>query len=121
MPLVLQPHRRTADANGEINVQKAGEQQERQENGQFAPGQSGNPEGRKHGSKNKLSKLREKLLIPILPEAIDKLKTAVGEGQRWAIELVVSYSISKPKPVDPEELDEFERRLDELEQMARGH
>ena len=98
---------------------KAGEQQERQKNGQFAPGQSGNPDGRKHGSKNKLSKLREQLLIPILPQAIAELKTAVGEGERWAIELVVSYSISKPKPADPEELEEFEQRLAELEEVAQ--
>ena len=100
-------------------MQKAGDQQDRQSNGQFALGQSGNPEGRKQGSKNKLSKLREQLLIPILPKAIEKLKAAVSEGERWAIELVVSYSISKPKPVDPDELDEFELRLTELEQVAQ--
>jgi len=101
-----------------VNQQKTGYQQGRSRSGQFEPGKSGNPAGRNKGSKNKLTQLRHDYLLPILPEAIEKLTIAVTDGERWAIELVVSYSMSKPKPHDPEELEEFEQRLIELEQMA---
>ena len=93
----------------------------RNPNGRFAPGTSGNPAGRSVGSKNKLSKLREKYLLPIFPEAIEKLHAAVKEGERWAIELVVTYSMPKPKPVDSEEMQEFEARLAELEDITLRH
>jgi len=104
-----------------LNEIRSGTDQERDPSGRFSPGTSGNPSGRPPGIKDKRVSAREELLGPILPEAIEKLHAAVKEGERWAIELVVTYSMPKPKPVDPEELDEFERRLDELEQMARGH
>jgi hypothetical protein len=95
--------------------------QERDGSGRFTPGISGNPSGRPPGIKDKRVSLRDELLGPILPEAIEKLHAAVSEGERWAVELVVTYSIPKPKPVDPDELEAFEERLTELEQMARGH
>ena len=101
--------------------QTAGDLQERDANGQFSPGQSGNPTGRKKGSKNKTTKLREELLGPILPEAVEKLHEAVRAGEKWAIEITISYSLPKPKPIDTEEMAEFEERLDELEKMARTH
>ena len=103
----------------ELDLKTTGNKQARITNGRFAPGQSGNPAGRSVGSRNKLSKLREEFLLPILPEAIEKLYAAVREGERWAIELVVTYSMPKPKPVDPEELEEYEQRLTELEEMAQ--
>ena len=102
----------------EVDLKTTGDKQVRESSGQFSPGRSGNPAGRKQGSRNKLSKLREELLIPLFPDAVKKLKASVAAGERWAIELVVGYSISKPKPVDPEELEEFGQRLIELEQMA---
>ena len=55
------------------------------------------------------------------PEAIEKLRQAVSEGEKWAIQLVVTYSLPKPKPVDPDELAEFEERLSQLEQTANQH
>ena len=61
---------------------------------------------------------REEWLGPILPEAIERLHAAVRDGERWAIEMTIAYSLPNPKPVDPEELEEFEQRLIELEQMA---
>jgi len=85
---------------------------------QFRPGQSGNPGGRPKGSQNKSTKLRNELLGPILPSAIEQLNDAVSEGERWAVELVVTYCLPKPKPVDPEELEEFEHRLAQLEEAA---
>ena len=94
--------------------------QERDTRGRFSPGASGNPDGRPPGIKDKRVSVREELLGPILPEAIEKLHTAVREGERWAIEMTISYSLPKPKPVDPEELEEFEQRLIELEDMARS-
>jgi hypothetical protein len=103
----------------EKDVIKTGEKQARKADGRFLPGKSGNPAGRTPGSKNKLSALREEYLLPIFPEAIEKLHTAVQDGERWAIELVVTYSIPRPKPVDPDELEEFEERLAELEETAR--
>ena len=88
---------------------------------QFRPGQSGNPLGRRKGSQNKSTRLRDELLGPILPEAVEKLHEAVKAGEKWAIEMTISYSLPKPKPVDPDELEEFEERLSKLEQTANQH
>ena len=98
-----------------------GEKADRGSNGRFQPGNSANPAGRPKGGKNKATKLREELLGPILPEAVEKLHEAVKAGDKWAIEMTISYSLPKPKPIDTEEMAEFEERLDELEQMARTH
>ncbi len=86
--------------------------------GRFTPGTSGNPSGRPPGITDKRVAVKKRLLEPLLAEAIEKLAEAVSEGERWAVELVVTYSLPKPKPVDPEELEEFEQRLMELEDMA---
>lgn len=91
---------------------------ERDLRGRFSPGTSGNPSGRPPGIKDKRVTVREEWLGPILPEAIEKLHAAVRVGDKWAIELVVTYSLPKPKPVDCEELEEFEERLTELEQLT---
>ena len=101
-----------------MNQQTTGDMQDRDTHGRFPPGRSGNPEGRRKGSKNKSTRLREKLLGPILPEAIEKLHEAVSAGERWAVEMTIAYSLPKPKPVDPDELEEFEERLEQLEQIA---
>ena len=93
--------------------------QDRESDGRFSSGRSGNPLGRRKGSKNKATKLREELLGPILPKAIEKLREAVSEGEKWAVEMAIAYSLPKPKPVDPDELAEFEERLEQLEQIAR--
>lgn len=93
--------------------------QDRDRTGRFAPGTSGNPLGRPKGSRNKATKLREELLDPILPEAIEKLREAVSEGEKWAVEMAIAYSLPKPKPVDPDELAEFEERLSHLECLTR--
>lgn len=97
---------------------RTGMEQGRDTQGRFNPGASGNPSGRPPGITDKRVALKKQLLEPLLPEAIEKLAEAVSEGERWAIELVVSYSLPKPKPVDPEEIEEFEQRLLELEQIA---
>jgi len=89
--------------------------QDRDTKGRFSPGTSGNPFGRPPGIKDKRVSIREELLGPILPEAIEKLHSAVKEGERWAIEMVVAYSLPKPKPVDSDEIKEIEERLLELE------
>lgn len=96
-----------------------GDQSNRQENGRFGAGNVANPAGRPKGSKNKTTKLREELLGPILPEAIEKLHEAVKAGEKWAIEMTVAYSLPRPKPIDTEEMAEVEARLDELEELAR--
>ena len=92
---------------------------DREANGRFGIGNSANPTGRPKGSKNKTTKLREQLLGPILPEAVEKLHEAVKAGERWAIETTIAYCLPRPKPADLEELEEFERRLDELEELAK--
>ncbi len=97
-----------------------GEKADRGSNGRFQPGNSANPAGRPKGGKNRATKLREELLGPILPEAVQKLHEAVKAGERWAIEMTFAYCLPKPKPVDPEELEAFEQRLNELEHMASG-
>ena len=98
-----------------------GEIPDRDERGRFQPGNNANPAGRPRGSQNRSTKLREKLLSPILPEAIEKLRQAVSDGERWAIEMAISYSLPKPKPTDPDEIAEFEERLEHLEQLAKSH
>ena len=98
-----------------------GEKADRESNGQFANGNSANPAGRPKGSKNKATRLREELLGPILPEAVKKLREAVLEGEKWAVEMAISYSLPKPKPIDTEEMAEIEQRIEQLELVARGH
>ena len=97
---------------------RSGMEHDRDTQGRFTPGTSGNPNGRPPGIKDKRVTTREQWLGPILPEAIEKLHAAVNEGERWAVELVVTYSLPKPKPVDSEESDKFEERLADLENMA---
>ncbi len=92
----------------------------RESNGRFTAGAPGGP-GRPKGSKNRPSKLREELLGPLLPEAIEKLQTAIQDGEKWAIEMTIAYSLPKPKPVDSDEMAEFEERIEQLEQLARKH
>jgi len=91
---------------------------ERDDSGRFLPGQSGNPNGRPPGRLDRRVVAREALMAPLIPEVMEKLGEAVSAAERWAIELVVAYSFPKPKPVDPDELAEFEQRLMELEQLA---
>ncbi len=95
-----------------------GEKADRGTNGQFQPGNSANPSGRPKGSKNKATHLREELLGPILPEAVEKLHEAVKAGDKWAVEMTIAYSLPKPKPIDTDEMAEFEERLTQLEQVA---
>ena len=104
-----------------VNEIRSGMNQVRDNQGRFHPGTSGNPSGRPPGITDKRVALKKQLLEPLLPEAIDKLAEAVSKGERWAIELVVTYSLPKPKPVDPDELAEFEERLSQLEQTANQH
>ena len=102
-----------------MNEIRSGMEQDRDTQGRFTPGASGNPAGRPPGIKDRRVSVREEYLGPILPEAIEKLHAAVRDGERWAVEMTIAYSLPKPKPVDPEELIEFEQRLIELEEMAR--
>ncbi len=97
---------------------RSGAEQVRNEHGHFLPGVSGNPAGRTPGIKDRRVRAREDLLGPILPKAVEKLEAAVEEGERWAIELVVSYSIPRPRPTDPDEVRELEQRLEDLELLA---
>ena len=100
--------------SGELQVHTS----DRDTQGRFNPGASGNPTGRPPGITDKRVAVKKQLLEPLLPEAIEKLAAAISEGERWAIEITIAYCLPKPKPVDPEELEEFERRLDELEELA---
>ena len=102
-----------------MNGIRSGMEHDRDTRGRFTPGASGNPSGRPPGILDKRVAARKQLLEPLLPEAIEKLAEAVAEGERWAIETTIAYCLPKPKPVDPEELDEFEQRLLELEELAR--
>ncbi len=86
--------------------------------GQFEPGKSGNPCGRPKGVATEATRRRKELLDPILPDAITKLHEGVRAGEKWAIEMTISYSLPKPKPVDIDEMAEFEERLKRLEQQA---
>lgn len=90
----------------------------RNDRGQFLPGASGNAAGRPKGIVDKRVKAKEDLLGKLLPKAIAKLTQEVEKGERWAIELVVSYCLPKPRPVDPDEVQELEERLEDLERCA---
>ena len=103
-----------------MSENRAGDDQVRAGNGQFLPGVSGNPAGRPKGIPDKRVQAKEALLGRLLPRAIEKLEAAIDADERWAIELVVGYSLPKPRPSDPEELDELEQRLRDLEQLAAG-
>jgi hypothetical protein len=97
---------------------RTGPDQGRNDEGKFIPGVSGNPAGRPRGIVDKRVKAKEDLLGPLLPKAIQRLTAEVDKGERWAIELVVSFSIPKPRPVDTDEMRELEERLVDLEQLA---
>lgn len=99
---------------------RSGTEQDRDSSGRFTPGTSGNPSGRPPGIKDKRVSEREKFLGPILPEAVQQLNEAVKSGEKWAIELTISYSLPKPRAVDVDEMDEFEKRLTELETLTQG-
>ena len=101
-----------------MNEIRSGMEHDRDTQGRFNPGASGNPSGRPPGITDKRVAVKKQLLEPLLPEAIEKLAEAISDGERWAIEITIAYCLPKPKPVDPEELEEFELRLLELEQIA---
>ncbi len=103
------------------NEMRSGMEHERDSRGRYSPGSSGNLGGRPLGIKDKRVSIREQLLGPILPEAIEKLHKAVKAGDKWAIEITISYSLPKPKPIDTDEMAEFEQRLTQLEQVASTH
>lgn len=98
---------------------RSGQNQDRDARGRYSPGTSGNPVGRPPGITDRRVAAKKELLDPILPEAIEKLREAVTAGERWAVEMTIAYCLPRPKPTDPEELEEFERRLAELEQVAQ--
>jgi hypothetical protein len=100
--------------SGELQVHS----EDRDTQGRFNPGASGNPSGRPPGITDKRVAMTKLLLEPLLPETVERLGKAVSDGERWAIETVLRYCLPKPKPVDPEELEEFEERLEQLEQIA---
>ena len=91
----------------------------RDTNGHFTPGTSGNPAGRPPGITDRRVAAKKQLLEPLLPEAIAKLAKAVSEGERWAVELVVTYSVPHTTPVAPEEIAAFAARLEPLAQIAK--
>ena len=97
---------------------RSGTNQDRDTQGRFSPGASGNPSGRPPGITDKRVAMTKLLLEPLLPETVERLGEAVSNGEKWAIEAVLRYCLPKPKPVDPDELEEFERRLNELEELA---
>jgi hypothetical protein len=97
---------------------RTGTDQVRNGEGKFLAGVSGNPAGRPKGIVDKRVKAKEDLLGPLLPKAIEKLTAELDKGERWAIELVVSFSIPKPRPVDTDEMRELGERLADLEQLA---
>ena len=95
--------------------------EDRDKQGRFNPGASGNPSGRPPGITDKRVAVKKQLLEPLLPEAIEKLAAAITEGEKWAVEMTIAYCLPKPKPVDSDEMVEFEDRLNELEKLTSKH
>ena len=65
----------------------------------FAPGQSGNPSGRKRGSVNQSTRLR-KAIEGRLPGIVDQLIAAAEAGDVAAASLLFSRALPALKPVD---------------------
>lgn len=82
----------------------------------FAPGQSGNPQGRPAGS------LRQDLLSAA-PEAIDRVKALASEGDLTALKLVLDRTIAPLKPVAAAvhfDYDETAPLADQCRQVMRA-
>lgn len=79
---------------------------EREDNGQFVKGQSGNPVGRPKGSKNAITLLQRELEITVrqkfdpvrVARVIDKLFTMAEEGNIKAIKLLLDKIVSNANP-----------------------
>jgi hypothetical protein len=71
----------------------------RSEGGKFAKGSPGRPVG----SRNKLGKQFLEQIKSMGPDAIQKLYEAVLSGEKWSIELVISYILPKERTVELEE------------------
>ena len=65
----------------------------------FKPGTSGNPAGRRRGSKNKATELR-KLLDPYAPMLVEKAVQMALEGNTTALKLCIDKLIPNLKSLD---------------------
>ena len=82
-------------------------------NNKFKPGQSGNPDGRPKGSKDKRTSYRE-LFEPHAEALIDKAVTMAIEGDTTMIRLCIDRIVSPYRAVDPPvKLDGFKGSLAE--------
>jgi hypothetical protein len=70
---------------------------ERDGHGRFAPGQSGNPAGRKPGTPNRATRLRDQLREGELEQAIRGLMELVRDGNGVAIRFVLERMFPKPR------------------------
>ncbi|HZP98630.1 MAG TPA: DUF5681 domain-containing protein [Reyranella sp.] len=73
----------------------------RQQDGTFAPGQSGNPAGRPQGSRNRASVVLDALAAGEATEIVQKVLEAAKGGDMRAAELVLSrlWPLRKGRPV----------------------
>jgi hypothetical protein len=73
---------------------------ERDGHGRFAPGRSGNPAGRKPGSRNQATRLREILAEGDVERAIELLRAALQDGKGFAARFVLERLFPKPRDRD---------------------
>lgn len=102
----------------------------------FQPGESGNPNGRPKGSRNKSKlSLAEKLAVKLLEEGaknqngikmtfadaiVHVIVTEATQKKRWAIELCMNYIDGRPVVKQEVEL-EVKQNADLLEVLQKAH
>src|SRR5689334_13570947 len=73
---------------------------ERDGHGRFVPGRSGNPAGRKPGSRNQATRVREILADEDLERAIAGLRALLRDGNGFAVRFVLERLFPKPRDRD---------------------
>ncbi|MCZ6679426.1 MAG: DUF5681 domain-containing protein [Candidatus Poribacteria bacterium] len=70
---------------------------EKKQDSRFKPGQSGNPDGRPHGSRNKATLLLDKILLDDAADVAEAVVKAAKEGDMTAARMILDRACPVPK------------------------